>query len=104
MMKNGRILFALAVSVAFFARAGWGQQRGAKDSGKASAPAPTVEEAQKFIESAEKELFDLGLKAQRAGWVQENFITEDTEQMAADAGEAFNTAGAKYAKEAHRFD
>ncbi|PYT91125.1 MAG: peptidyl-dipeptidase [Acidobacteria bacterium] len=66
--------------------------------------APTTEEAKKYIENAEKELFDLGLKASRASWVEENFITEDTEQIAADAGEVVNTASAKYAKEAHRFD
>jgi peptidyl-dipeptidase A len=69
-----------------------------------SAGAPTLEEAQKFIGSAEQNLFDLGLKASRASWVQENFITEDTEQLAADAGEALNTAATKYAKEAHRYD
>ena len=101
-MMRRRILFTFAVGAGFLAHAGWAQQHATKNDGKAATP--TTEEAQKFIENAEKELFDLGLKAQRAGWVQENFITEDTEQMAADAGEAFNTAGAKYAKEAHRFD
>jgi len=74
----------------------------AKDEGAKAAP--SVEEARKYIENAEKELFDLGLKASRAAWVQENFITEDTEQIAADASEVVNTASAKYAKEAHRFD
>ena len=74
----------------------------AKDAGK-KAP-PTATEAQKFIEDAEQRLFDLGVKASRAGWVQENFITDDTEQIAAQAGEEANTAAAKYAKEAHRYD
>jgi peptidyl-dipeptidase A len=68
-----------------------------------SAP-PTVEDARKFIESAEQELFELGNKAQRAAWVQANFITDDTEQIAADAGEIANTAATKFAKEAHRYD
>jgi len=102
MKMKRRILFALAVGAGFLGHTGWAQQRAAKNGDKA--PAPTLEEAQKSIEKAEKELFDLGLKAQRAGWVQENFITEDTEQIAADAGEVLNTASAKYAKEAHRFD
>jgi peptidyl-dipeptidase A len=74
----------------------------AKDAGKKSPP--TAAEAQKFIEDAEQRLFDLGVKASRAGWVQENFITDDTEQIAAQAGEEANTAAAKYAKEAHRYD
>jgi peptidyl-dipeptidase A len=74
----------------------------AKDAGK-NAP-PTAAEAQKFIEDAEQRLFDLGVKASRTAWVQENFITDDTEQIAAEAGEEANTAAAKYAKEAHRYD
>ena len=65
---------------------------------------PTPEEAKKFIENAEQRLFELGVKAQRAQWVQENFITVDTEQIAADLGEQANTAATEYAKEAHRFD
>jgi peptidyl-dipeptidase A len=69
-----------------------------------AAPPPTPEEAQKFIETAEQRLFDLNNSAQRASWVQENFITVDTEQIAADANEAANTAATQYAKQAHRFD
>lgn len=68
------------------------------------APAPTPEEAKKFIEHAELELFDLVVKASRAGWVGVNFITQDTEGIAADADEAANTAATNYAKQAHRFD
>ena len=67
-------------------------------------PPATPEEAQKFIESAEQRLFDLSNKAGRASWVQENFITVDTEQIAADANEEANTAATQYAKQAHRFD
>jgi peptidyl-dipeptidase A len=71
---------------------------------RALAPAPTPEEAKKFIEHAEQELFELGLKAERAEWVAKNFITDDTEAIASDADEAVNTAATNYAKEAHRFD
>ncbi len=66
--------------------------------------APTVEEATKFINAAEQRLLDLGVKASRASWVAENFITDDTEQIAADANETLNTVSAGYAKAAHRFD
>ena len=64
----------------------------------------TVEEATKFINDAEQRLLDLGIKAGRASWVAENFITDDTEQIAADANEVLNTASTQYAKQAHRFD
>jgi peptidyl-dipeptidase A len=65
---------------------------------------PTPQEAEKFILQAEQDLFDLGVKASRSAWVHDNFITDDTEQMAADTGEVFNTAATNYAKQAHRFD
>ena len=69
-----------------------------------SNPAPTPAEAERFIRHAEEDLFDLGIKASRASWVEANFITDDTEQIAADANEIANTAATRYAKEAHRFD
>jgi peptidyl-dipeptidase A len=76
----------------------------ARPQSRTTAPPPTPEEAKKFIEDAEQRLFDVGVKAGRAAWVQQNFITVDTEQIAADAGEEANTLATKYAKEAHRFD
>jgi len=66
--------------------------------------APTVEEARHFIESAETRLLDLMVKAQRASWVQETFITDDTEQMAADANQALQAATAELAAASRRFD
>src|SRR5216684_2914828 len=65
--------------------------------------APTPDEAKRFIEHAEEELADLELKASRAAWVQLNFITFDTENIAADAEEAANTTATNYAKLAHRY-
>jgi peptidyl-dipeptidase A len=66
--------------------------------------APTIEEAKAFLDAAEQRIFDLGNKQQRASWVQENFITDDTEQIAADAGQEFTAATVELAKKAHRFD
>jgi len=63
-------------------------------------PAPSAEEAKKYIANAETKLLDLGVKASRASWVEENFITEDTEKITADANEVLNTASTTYAKEA----
>lgn len=106
-MKAGRmkwlVHFACVAAGLFLAQAGRAEQPpAAKEAGKKAAPTPA--EAQKFIENAEERLFDLGVKASRTAWVQENFITEDTEQLAAEASEALNTASTKYAKETHRFD
>ena len=78
--------------------------RAARPDPQVQQNAPTVAEAQAFVDEAEKRLFDLGVKASRASWVQENFITDDTEQIAADTGEALNTLSVELAKKAQRFD
>jgi peptidyl-dipeptidase A len=69
-----------------------------------NASAATVAEASKFADEAEKRLFDLQVKASRASWVQENFITDDTEQVAADANEELDAATTELAAKARRFD
>jgi peptidyl-dipeptidase A len=95
--------FVCAIVIVLFTRgSAAGQSTAAKEPGKKASV--TAAEAQNFIQDAEQRLFDLGVKASRAGWVQENFITDDTEQIAAETSEALNTASTKYAKEAHRFD
>jgi peptidyl-dipeptidase A len=65
---------------------------------------PTVAEAKAFMDAAEKQLFDLGIKAQRADWVQQNFITVDTQQDTADANQVFTAENVELTKQAHSFD
>jgi len=65
---------------------------------------PTVAEATAFVNDAEERYYELTNKAQRAQWVQENFITDDTEGIAAQAGEELNSFSAEMSKQAHRFD
>ncbi|HEX6904793.1 MAG TPA: M2 family metallopeptidase [Thermoanaerobaculia bacterium] len=65
---------------------------------------PTVEEARKFLEEAQKRLLDLSVEAGRAQWVQSTYITEDTQILAAARNEVALTAGIEYAKAATRFD
>ncbi len=65
---------------------------------------PTVAEAEEFIRNAEIRLNDLTVKASRASWVQSNFITDDTEQMAADANEVLIGVTTELAKQATRYD
>ena len=69
----------------------------------ASAP-PTVEEARQFTDAAEKRLLDLWIKDQRAEWVYETYITDDTQQMAADADQAVADATSELATQSRRFD
>ncbi len=70
---------------------------------QAPAAAPTREEAVRFVDAAEKRLLDLGVEASRAGWVQANFITQDTEALSALAAERLITATAELAKQAERY-
>jgi peptidyl-dipeptidase A len=75
---------------------------------QAKAPRPaktaTIAEAQEFMKKAEAQLEDLVVRASRAGWVQENFITDDTETMAAQANEKLTAAVTQLALDARRFD
>ena len=67
-------------------------------------PAPTADEAQKFVAEANATLLKLSVEQQQAEWVAENFITDDTEAIGARANQALIDASARYAKEAVRFD
>ena len=73
-------------------------------TGGGDAVPPTAEEAHRFIEAAEKRLETLGKKASRAGWVQNNFITVDTQKIAADAQSDFAAAVTELAPGARRFE
>ena len=64
----------------------------------------TVEEARKFTDAAEKRLLDLWVKDARANWVHETFITDDTEQMSADADQAVASAVSELAQQARRYE
>ncbi|MEE8251950.1 MAG: M2 family metallopeptidase, partial [Gemmatimonadales bacterium] len=65
---------------------------------------PTIEEARAFIENSEQRLEELGVKYARASWIQANFLTHDTEILAAEAAEAYISAGVELATGAARFD
>ncbi len=67
-------------------------------------PAPTAAQARKFLEEAEAKMLALSVDASRASWVQSNFITDDTEILAAQANERLIAAIADLAKKAARFD
>ena len=65
---------------------------------------PTVAEAERFIAQAEARLLDLWIKDGRASWVADNFITDDTEAMSADADEAVRAAVAHLARQSKRYE
>ena len=71
---------------------------------KSAQSKPTVADAEAFIKSAESRLSELDVKNNQAGWVQENFITDDTEALAADASDEKKAATSELVEQARRFE
>ena len=70
----------------------------------AAKPAPTVDEAKRFVAQAEARLLDLWVRGQRADWVNNTYITDDTEILSAQANEAIIAETTAMAQAATRFD
>ena len=64
----------------------------------------TVAEAEAFMKKAETQLQDASIRASRANWVQENFITDDTEVLNAQAQEKLTALTTQLALDARRFE
>jgi peptidyl-dipeptidase A len=72
-----------------------------------SVPAPagaSPADAKTFLDNVNATLLKLGIAQGQAGWVQQTFITDDSEAIAARVNQEFADAMAKFAKEAVRFD
>src|SRR5436190_12888957 len=67
-----------------------------------STPAPA--DATKFLAGVNESMKKLEIESNQAGWVQQNFITDDTEAIAARVNQRVLDAIAKYAKDAVKYD
>jgi peptidyl-dipeptidase A len=65
---------------------------------------PGVTDAEKFVAEAEKRYLDATIKDSRASWIQSNFITDDTEMIAAQAKEELTKTVKELAQDATKFD
>src|SRR5258705_10288709 len=65
---------------------------------------PTVAEAQEFMNKAEARLAELSVKVNQANWVHDNFITDDSEALAADANDENTAATTELVEQAKRFN
>src|SRR5262245_30965112 len=94
-MRNIRVplLFCVAATVAVAVACSSGS----------TAPV-TAAEARQFLDTANATLLRLGVAQSRTGWVQQTYITDDTEAIAARANQEYLDAAARLAKEATRFD
>jgi len=66
--------------------------------------APTLAEARRFIDAAERELESRVVPVSRAAWVAANFITEDTEDLSAWFQTDYANAVQRLASASSRFD
>jgi peptidyl-dipeptidase A len=86
-----------------------GRDSSATGPGTVTAPGtaldqPTAADADVFVAQAEQRLENLGQFSERMGWVQSNFITPDTETLAANASENLTSAQVEIAAEAARYN
>ena len=65
---------------------------------------PTVADAQAFMQKAEAQLAEEVTMASRASWVQANFITDDTEALAASANERIIAITTDLVEQAKQFE
>ena len=70
----------------------------------ATLPAQTVADSKKFLDDAEKKLFDLNLEAGQAQWIQSTYITDDSEAVAAKANERLIAEAVRLSKGTVKFD
>ncbi len=72
-------------------------------SSSASAPG-SPDDAKKFLDTVNETSMRLGIQQSQAGWVQQTYITDDTEAIAARANQAANEALTRFAKESTKYD
>jgi len=65
---------------------------------------PTTADAEQFMKQAEARLNEESVKAAHASWVQENFITDDTELLSADANDRVTALTTELVEGAKKFD
>lgn len=91
-----RLIPLLAAAAMAATHSAWAQ------SADSSGP-PTVADAEAFIAEAERTLAEDALRMNRFYWVNETYITEDTDALAAEAGAKSTELGVRLALEAARF-
>ncbi len=76
---------------------------GLSSTSSSSATSPPASGVTPFLTEANARLLTLSNAANQAGWVQDTYITVDTQAISARAGEAYVNASTDYAKRAAKF-
>ena len=67
-------------------------------------PGATAADARKFLDTVNDTMHRLGVVQNQAGWVQQTYITDDTEALEARGNQEYIEAIARFAKDATRYD
>ncbi|MBB5705281.1 M2 family metallopeptidase [Sphingopyxis panaciterrulae] len=102
-MKAMISTLSLAMSLTLAASPAIAQDAAPAAAEAAPAAAPTAADADAFITAAEKDLFDYSVEASQVNWVNYNFITEDTDAMAARINAVGTEKSVHYALEAAKY-
>ena len=84
-MKARRFLSLLPTALMVLACS---KSQGTMPKAESEKVGPTVEEARLFLDKVDKDLRRLWTARDRAAWVSQNFITDDTEALSANGEEA----------------
>jgi peptidyl-dipeptidase A len=68
-----------------------------------NAAAPTKADADAFVAKAEKDLAEFGIEAARVAWINNTYITDDTDALSAKYGAVGTEMSVKFAKDAARY-
>ena len=79
-------------------------QTKAAPAASAAGAAPTVADADAFVADAEKQLAEFGVFAAQVAWINETYITDDTDAVNAKVGADNTEMSVRLAKGAARFD
>lgn len=96
-MKNLVSFAALAVATLSIPSIAQAQEAAAVSA------APSVAEAEAFLARVEKDLFDFSVEGGRVAWVNNTYINDDTDALAAKYGEIGTEKSVQYALEAAKY-
>ncbi len=80
-------LLALIIAAALGVTACTPASNSTSNANQAAAKPATADEAKAFVAKASEEMAALLIEAQRADWIANTYITEDTEALSAEANE-----------------
>lgn len=93
----------VALSIATLCVPAYAEAAAAQTAPARQAAKPTAADAEAFVASAEKEMFDYIVSASRVFWINSTYLTDDTNALAAEVGAQGTEMQVRFALEAAKF-